>query len=165
MTLTQQFDDSLNVDAENVEQQKINDDFNESVDENLKITIEEIIEFAIVSFLNSNSILFRFSRRSHVVVFDFLNLKLNFLARFSSTFRRRVFFNFVHKFSSTEFSFEVVVSRRCAFSRLFSTQTVLKSIFELNFRFFIFFSIFVVSNDTQYVKMRNERSKNDFLND
>ena len=62
LTLTQQFDDFSDVDAENVEQQKINDDFDESVDKNLKATIEKIIEFEIVSFLNSNSIFFLFSQ-------------------------------------------------------------------------------------------------------
>ena len=156
MTLTQQFDDFSNVDAKNVKQQKINDDFDESVDENLKATIEKIIEFTIILFLNLNSIFFRFFRRSRVVIFNFSNLKLNFFTRFFSIFRRRAFFNFVYKFLSIEFSFKIIVFYHHAFLRLFSTRVVLKSTFELNFQSFIFFLIFVILNDTQYIEMRNE---------
>ena len=58
LTLTQQFDDSSNINTKNIKQQKINDDFDENVDKNLKTAIEKIIKFAIILFLNSNLILF-----------------------------------------------------------------------------------------------------------
>ena len=148
MTLTQQFDDFLNVDAKNVEQQKINDDFNKSVDENLKATIEKVIKFTIISFLNLNLIFFQSFRRFCVVAFNSSNLKLNFLARFFSIFRCRAFLDFVRELSSIKFSFKIVIFRCHAFSRLFSIRIMLKSIFESNFRFFIFFLIFVILNDT-----------------
>ena len=165
LALAQQFGDSSDVDAEDVEQQKVGDDPDGGVDENLEAAVGEVVGPAVASSLDSDPVLPRPSRRSRAVAFDSSDLELDPLARFPPALRRRASLGSARELSSAEPSSEAVVPRRRAPSRLPSARAVLESTSESDPRPSTSSSAFVVPDDTQYVEMRSERSEDDLLDD